>query len=227
MINFIGKGFFKHIVYKFHWKGRCKFGVNVSIAWSSNFEGVNAIYPRSVFGGDMGLGSYIAEDCIFWGKIGRFCSIAPKVEVVIGTHPYSYPFVTTSPYFFSSLKQNGYALYKKSVVLEFRYADSDAKYPVIVGNDCWIGYGVRIVSGVKIGDGAMVLAGAVVTKDIPAYAIAGGVPARIISYRYDKETINFLLQFRWWEYSLEWLKEHKEYMLDIKRLMNDYNKGMI
>lgn len=221
------KHFLKYLINKWRWRRKCRFPFTVEISMVSVFEGMNAIYDRTWFDGEMGLGSYISADCFFVGKIGRFCSIAPKVEIILGTHPYTLPFVTTSPFFFSPKKQNGHTVCQTALFEEFRYADTEGKYPVIVGNDCWIGLGVRIVSGVKIGDGAMVLAGAVVTKDVPPYAIVGGVPASVLKYRYDQETIRFLLDTRWWEHDIEWLIKHKACLTNmeiLKRLMT-FNKS--
>lgn len=207
------------ILIKIKYRKSCVFGFSCDINPCSTFEGLNRIYPKTSFSGELGLGSYISSFCYINGKIGRFCSIAQNVKVVMGVHPYSYPYVTTSPYFFSNRRQNGDSLYDKSLFEEFRYADSEKKHSVIIGNDCWIGYGVLIISGVTIGDGAMILAGAVVTKDIPPYAIAAGIPAKIVSYRYDEKTIAYLLKYKWWNHSLSWLKEHKEALLNMDELM--------
>ena len=74
-------------------------------------------------------------------------------------------------------------------------------------------------------NGAIVLAGAVVTKDVPPYAIVGGIPAKVMKYRYDKETIAFLLSIKWWNNSLEWFKEHWELLTDIDKLKNYYKQN--
>ena len=74
--------------------------------------------------------------------------------------------------------------------------------PTEIGNDVWIGNGACIMGGIKIGDGAIVATNAVVTKDVPPYAIVGGVPAKVIRYRFDETTIKELLDLKWWEYDM-------------------------
>ena len=73
------------------------------------------------------------------------------------------------------------------------------------------------MGGITIGTGAVVLARAVVTNDVPPYAIVGGVPARVLRYRYDEETIRFLLESKWWEKSLNWYKAHWKLFLDMDK----------
>ena len=79
----------------------------------------------------------------------------------------------------------------------------DNKGDIVIGNDVWIGYEATILSGVHIGDGAIIGAKAVVTKDVPAYSIVGGIPAREIKKRFDPETIQKLQQLKWWDWSYE------------------------
>lgn len=139
-------------------------------------------------------------------KIGSFCSIARDVAVEAYTHP-TRNFVSTSPVFFSTLKQCG-----MSFVSENRFTEhlSVGGYNAIIGNDVWIGSQVLIIGGVKIGDGAIVAAGSVVTKDVPPYAIVGGVPAKVIRYRFNDDEIKQLLKIQWWNKSEEWFLENKD-----------------
>ncbi|MNI40841.1 Chloramphenicol acetyltransferase [compost metagenome] len=83
---------------------------------------------------------------------------------------------------------------------------------IVIGNDVWIGANAVILPGVTLGDGAVIGAGAVVTKDVPPYAIVGGVPAKVIRYRFTPEEIEVLLRIKWWEWEIEEIKS-KAYLL--------------
>jgi len=212
---------FKHIIknifirIKFHNKLIFPFSSDVSL--KSNFDGANRIGENSYYKGYIGYGSYIGDNCHIYANIGKYCSIANYVTTNRGTHPYTEPFVSTSPMFFSVRKQNGYT-----------YADRDLFdeiLPVVtIGNDCWICQNVFVVGGVKISDGAVVLPGAVVTKDIPPYAVVGGVPAKVIRYRYDEETIQFLLDIKWWNLDVKWLQQHWELFSNINEFKSFIEK---
>lgn len=210
MVKYI-KHLINHIWCKLKFGNKCSFDISSYIARDASFEGVNKIYSNCDFGGSMGYGSYIGPNCVIRAHIGRFSSISPYVRTNIGVHPLSIPYATTCPMFFSTRKQNGITFAQKMMFDEIRNE-------IHIGNDCWIGENVFIVGGVIIGDGAVALAGAVITKDIPPYAIVGGVPAKILRYRYDEDTINFLLRLKWWDKNIKWLREHWDYLCDIERL---------
>lgn len=168
------------------------------------FGNYNTIYKFARLR-DSSLGdfSYVARNSqIYNTTIGRFSCIGPNVSTGMGAHPSS-EFVSSHPLFYSTLGQSsGLVIVDKNLFEEFP--------ETVIGNDVWIGNNVTIKYGVTIGDGAIIGSGAVVTKDVAPYSIMGGVPAKLIKYRFTPEEIDFLEKFKWWEKELEWLKTHKE-----------------
>ncbi len=133
-------------------------------------------------------------------KIGRFCSVACGVKFVFtsANHTLRSLSTYTFPIFFEE-----WGLDVKNITKAW-----DNKGNIIIGNDVWIGYGAVILSGVTVGDGAIIGARAVVTKGVPPYTIVGGVPARQIRKRFDDETIKKLLTLQWWNWDYEKIRKN-------------------
>lgn len=216
----------KNIILYLKWHRKLRFSFSDNISRESTFEGMNRIYPHTIFHGRLGFGSYIGHQCEISGRIGKFTCIAPNVKCNPGIHPLTSPYASIAPCFYSNNgTQNGSTFAKKQMFEEYSYVDKERKYALEIGNDVWIGQNVFLIGGIHVGDGAVILAGAVVTKDVPAYAIVGGVPAKIVKYRYDDETIEFFLNIKWWNNSGEWYKEHWELLCDIEKLKKYYKKN--
>jgi len=165
-------------------------------------------YAKDVLQGedfDIGEYTYVMETLIVLKipgkklKIGKFCSIAAGVVIQLAAdHKMNYP--TTYPF------GNLVDAWPEAKDLEVWQPVS--KGDVIIGNDVWIGYRAIILSGVKIGDGAVVGAGAVVTKDVEPYSIVAGNPARLVGRRFDDQTIRKLLVTKWWDWPVEKIKKN-------------------
>ena len=141
-------------------------------------------------------------------SIGAFCSISDDVNIGGGGHPLDH--VSTSPVF-----HMGNNVLKKV----FYPHDYIPTKKTSVGNDVWIGYGAIIKAGVNIGTGAVVGTGSVVTKDIPAYEIWAGSPAKLIRPRFNDEVVEKLLSTKWWEMPDEWLYENAELFSDVEKFI--------
>lgn len=182
------------------------------VAFDSIFEGNNRIGTHAFFAGSLGYASYVGEQSHVVADIGRFTCIAPRVITVRGSHP-SHTWASIHPAFYSKANQCG-----MSFVNEDRYVERKARTKI--GNDVWIGDSVIIMDGITIGDGAIIAAGAVVTKDVSPYSIVGGVPAKVIKYRFSEEEIVRLMELKWWEKPLAWINDNAELFKDVKMLLN-------
>lgn len=133
--------------------------------------------------------SYFGDCCqIVNAEIGAFCSISDHVFIGGAEHPMDW--VSTSPVF-QNVRHSGPSK-------RFAKFDLPKSKKTIIGNDVWIGHGVTIKQGVLIGDGAVIGSNALVTKNIPPYAVVGGVPATLIRYRFPQEVIDRLEEIQWW-----------------------------
>ena len=161
---------------------------------------------------ELGDGSYVANGSrINNAKIGKFCSIGPDTRIGLGKHPVK-DFVSTHPAFYSPRNAAGFSFSNRNKFVETER--------VIIGNDVWLGQSAIVCDGVRIGDGACIAAGAVVTRDVAPYTIVGGVPAQFIRYRFPENVITRLLEIRWWERDIEWIKSHWETFSDIDEFIN-------
>ena len=179
---------------QYNWTGR-----NVSIE-NSTIDDFSYISSNSVL-----------SEC----EMGKFCSIGPNVMIAPGKHPTN-TIVSTHP-----------AIYSNPSYCLKNFSDKDYHNPfrkVKIGHDVWIAANVVIADGTNIGNGSIIAANSIVTKDVEPYSIVGGVPAKLIRKRFSPDQINFLNKIKWWDKDFEWLEQNAGLLLDIEIFMNSYNE---
>lgn len=163
--------------------------------------------------------SYTGPHCMIQNTvIKKFSNIAAMVRIGPTAHPYeraSLHHFTYRPYL--------YGMAEDAEILFFEKREARL---TTVGHDTWIGHAAIIQAGVTVGNGAIIGSGAVVTKDIPPYAIAVGVPAQVIRYRFDAEIIAELEKINWWDWTYEQIKERlDDFRLPIEEFVSRYRGG--
>ena len=164
----------------------------------------------------MGDFSYMAGHVsAVWATIGNMCSIAAHTRINPGNHP---TWRVTTCHFTYRRKQYGFGAEDDAEFFQWR-----KDHHVTIGHDVWIGHGVTVLAGKSIGTGACIGAGAVVSRDIPPFAIAVGVPARVIKFRFPPEIIAKLMATAYWNKDHAWISENLEDLLDVETFLNKHS----
>jgi acetyltransferase-like isoleucine patch superfamily enzyme len=169
----------------------------------STIRGPLFLNKNSQIGPDVVSGKYFGmnENCfVARATVGSFGAIGARTAINPFNHPTSW--LSTNEFQYHPKSFDWVDEYNDFVRLE---RTPDMFKHVTIGNDVWTGHNVNVMAGVNIGDGAVIAAGSVVTKDVPPYAIVGGVPATVIRYRFSEKTIERLLRVKWWELELSQL----------------------
>jgi len=200
---------------------------NLSIGYEARFRNCrfgryNKIYEEAHLSNVvLGDYSYVSRRSrVSNATIGKFSCIGPDVVIGTGKHP-TRGFVSSHPAFYSTRAQSNITFVTQSSFEEFA--------PVTIGNDVWIGAQAILLDGVSIADGAVIGAGAVVARNVPAYAVVSGVPAKLSRYRFESRQIEYLLNFKWWDRDQQWLQQNASSFTDIEKFVatHDGNKSQV
>lgn len=190
----------------------CQFYPGSYVDETSVLGNYNVIFKNtSIINSVLGDHTFVQKNSfINCAEIGKFCSIAMNVYIGPGQHPTA--FVSSHPAFYSS---------SQPLVKTFSKTDKfDPFKKIIIGHDVWLGQNCIVMDGVTIGTGAVVGAGAVVTKNVPHYGIVGGVPARLIKYRFDEKVRELLLESQWWDWPESQMTQYIDYFSNVNLFLN-------
>ena len=183
-----------------------------------DFGPMERYFCESNYGFSVGKYSYgILQFCfntINIGSIGAFCSFAPGIVITGQNHPLNK--ITTHPILYSSDSGSFIPDHREHLL------DGSKNEKVVIGNDVWIGQNVTILPSVKIGNGAIVGAGAVVTKHVADYAIVAGNPAKLIRYRFSPDQIEMLNKIRWWDWEDALIRQHIEKFTNPNQFLQEF-----
>lgn len=195
----------------------------MNVSYSNFDQSVRKIYineDQSIVGVTLGEGSYLVQGSLEFGGyqchvlIGKYSSVAHGIKFIVGLNHDS---SSASTYPFQEVFEG---MIGKNADLHPQCNHCQ----IIIGNDVWIGAYATIMGGVKIGNGAVIGAGAVVAKDVPPYAVVVGNPARVIRYRFDEATIEWLQKLRWWNWTPEKIKACWPEMENMEAFKEKYRK---
>lgn len=180
---------------------------NPSIEGLCHFGGNNVVLDQSsLIDSSLERYSTVGRRCSIRNtKIGQFCSIGSEVLIGLERHP-TMGFVSTYGSFYIGKPTGIPSFLNKEIFQE--------GLPVQIGNDVWIGTRALILGGVNIGDGAIIGAGAVVTRNVEPYSVVAGIPAKVLRKRYSAENIEKLINFAWWNKDIEWIRRNADKFSD-------------
>jgi acetyltransferase-like isoleucine patch superfamily enzyme len=202
-------------------KSNVKLGFGTTIDNKVILEGANRIGKlSSIRNVRLGFASYIGcNSFICDATIGKFSSIGDRVSFIVGKHPVDL-FISTHPSFYSIRQQSGIVFTENNIYDEYDFQYGN--YAFQIGHDVWIGSDVKIIQDVKVGNGAIIAAGSVVTKDVQDYEIVAGVPAKHVKYRFSENERDILNRVEWWNFDFDRLKEINHLMISPTDFFTEY-----